>query len=263
MEVILLGTGAADGIPNPFCRCGTCTEARLNKQFRTPTSALIDNRLWIDPGPEAPRQISRLGRNLFGLRTILIGHAHDDHLDSAILLHRSWVTQTPLTIAGPAPAIAVVKPWLDPGQTDVELLTLTAGDVLTLDGYRVTALAANHHAYGEALLYLISDATKTVLYATDTGPLPAQTRAALATVRVDLLLLEETFGWLPDKGSQHHHLASFAETVAGLRRQGTIDEQTQIVAIHLGHDNPPLAELSEALTQCGAVALPDGAKIQL
>ncbi|HSK33251.1 MAG TPA: cobalamin biosynthesis protein CobU, partial [Propionicimonas sp.] len=66
MEVLLLGTGAADGIPNPFCRCATCTDHRERRELRTPTSVLIDGRLLVDPGPEAPRQVSRFGRDLTG-----------------------------------------------------------------------------------------------------------------------------------------------------------------------------------------------------
>ena len=43
MEVLLLGTGAADGIPNVFCDCRTCTDYRDRGELRTPTSVLIDD----------------------------------------------------------------------------------------------------------------------------------------------------------------------------------------------------------------------------
>ena len=146
MEVLLLGTGAADGIPNPFCSCATCTDHRERGELRTPTSVLIDGRLLVDPGPEAPRQVSRYGRDLTGLTAMLAGHAHSDHLDPAILMHRSWVTQSPLEVVGPEPVVAWSRQWLDGDQTAISFRTVTAGDTVDVAGYRVSVLAANHEA---------------------------------------------------------------------------------------------------------------------
>lgn len=263
MEVLLLGTGAADGIPNPFCRCATCKDHRDRGELRTPTSVLIDGRLLVDPGPEAPRQVSRYGRDLTGLLAVLAGHAHSDHLDPALLMHRSWVSQAPLEVVGPAPVVAWSRQWLDEDQTAITFRTVTAGDTVDVAGYRVTVLAANHEAFGEACCYVISDGASSVLYATDTGLLPEATLAALAGRRVDLVLLEETFGPATDKGARHLHLATFGETVARLRELGVVAEGTRVVAVHLAHDNPPVAQLGAELAEFGAEVLPDGAVITL
>lgn len=260
---MLLGTGAADGVPNPFCRCRTCTDHRARGEVRTPTSVLVDSRLLIDPGPEAPRQASRLGRDLVDLSAMLVGHAHDDHLDPAVLLHRAWVTDAPLEVAGPAPVIESVKHWLEPDQTAVRLATVTAGDVFDLAGYRVTALPANHDAFGEALCYLIEGEEGTLLYATDTGLLPERAWELLAGRRADLVLLEETFGPRADKGDRHLHLATFAATAERLRASGVVDEASRVVAVHLAHDNPPVNELAVELARCSAEVLPDGTVITI
>ncbi|MFZ0529356.1 MAG: MBL fold metallo-hydrolase [Propionicimonas sp.] len=263
MEVLLLGTGAADGIPNPFCTCPTCADHRGRGELRTPTSVLLDGRLLIDPGPEAPRQVSRYGRDLTGLAAVLAGHAHHDHLDPALLLHRSWVTATPIAVAGPAPVIAWSRPWVDDGYTAISFTTLSAGDTVELAGFRVTALEANHEAFGEALCYLIEDGAARLLYATDTGPLPAATLAALRGRPVELVLLEETFGDRQDKGDRHLNLETFAGTLDQLRERGVITATTRVVSIHLGHDNPPVAELAARLALLGAEVLSDGAVIVL
>jgi phosphoribosyl 1,2-cyclic phosphodiesterase len=263
MEVLLLGTGAADGIPNPFCRCDTCTDHRERGEVRTPTSALIDARLLIDPGPEAPRQVSRFGRDLTDLVAVLAGHAHSDHLDPALLMHRSWVTRSPLEVVGPEPVVAWSRQWLDADQTAIDFRTVTSGDTVEVAGYRVSVLAANHEAFGEACCYLIQDDTASVLYATDTGLLPESTLTALAGMPADLVLLEETFGPCTDKGDRHLNLATFATTVERLRAIGTITESTRIVAVHLAHDNPPLAQLRAELAELGAEVLPDGTVIRL
>lgn len=261
MEILLLGTGAADGIPNVFCTCATCADYRSRGELRTPTSILIDGRLLVDPGPEAPRQVSRYGRDLSGCVAILAGHAHDDHLDPSLLMHRSWVSAAPLTFAGPAPVIELSQRWLSPDQTAVTFRTLTAGDAFEIAGYRIEALAANHEAYGEALLYRISDASASVLYLTDTGVLPEATLAAVAGRRVDLVLLEDTFGLAEGKGDQHHNLRTFAETIAELRSRGAIDDDTRVIPIHQGHDNLPLWRLRQDMAAIGAEVLPDGAVI--
>ena len=263
MEVLLLGTGASDGVPNAFCRCATCTDYRVRGEVRTNTSVLVDGRLLIDPGPEAPRQATRFGRDLAELPVILAGHAHDDHLAPSLLMHRSWVTDAPLVVAGPAPVISVSRQWLDPDQTSVAFTTLTAGDEVRLDRYRVLALPANHQAMGEALCYLIDDQTASVLYLTDTGPLPEPAWDALAGRRADLVLLEETFGTAEGKGEHHHNLRTFAATVTRLRAAGVADARTRVLAVHLGHDNPGLAELRGELARIGAEALPDGSVVEI
>lgn len=263
MEILLLGTGAADGIPNVFCTCATCADYRSRGELRTPTSILIDGRLLVDPGPEAPRQVSRYGRDLSGCDGILVGHAHDDHLDPSLLMHRSWVSAAPLAFVGPAPVIELSQRWLEPDQTIVAFRTVTAGDAVTVAGYQVEALRANHEAYGEALVYRISDASASLLYLTDTGVLPEATLAAVAGRRVDLVLLEETFGLAEGKGDQHHNLRTFADTITELRRRGVVDDRTRVVPIHQGHDNPPLPQLRQQLAALGAEVLPDGAVITL
>jgi len=263
MEVLLLGTGAADGIPNVFCRCQTCTDYRQRGELRTPTSVLVDGRLLIDPGPEAPRQVTRYGRDLTSLQAILVGHAHDDHLDPSLLMHRSWVSGAPLEVCGPEPVVTITGKWLDPAQRAVRLRQVTAGDSFELAGYQIVAIRAHHQAFGEALCYRISDDSAALLYLTDTGRLPAASLDALSNRRVDLVLLEETFGYITDRSDQHHHLASFAETITALRDRGVVDSATRVLAIHLGHDNPPLAELRDRLALIGAEALPDGTVMTL
>ncbi len=263
MEVLLLGTGAADGIPNVFCDCPTCADYRNRGELRTPTSVLIDNRLLIDPGPESPLQVSRLGHDLINCPTILVSHAHNDHLDASLLMHRSWVSNAALRVLGPAPVVECAANWLEPDQQNVSFTSLTAGEVIEAEGYTIDALAANHHAYGEALCYRISDHSASVLYLTDTGVLPDATIAAVAGRQVDLVLLEETFGNASDKGDQHHNLDTFATTVAQLRQAGAIGAATLVVPIHLGHDNPPLAELRQAMANIGAEVLSDGSVLRL
>lgn len=263
MDVTLLGTGASDGWPNAWCRCDSCEDHRRRGLSRSNTSALVDGRLALDFGPDAARQASRFGLALDGVRAVLITHAHDDHCHPSYLMHRGWVSEEPLVVAGPPPVIEASRPWLAPDQQVVRFVTLTAGDVADIAGYRVAALPAHHHAYGEALLYAVTDGRRSLLYATDTGPWLPETRALLEGWVFDAVLLEETFGTIPRKVPEHHNLESFAAALDDLRSWGNATPATRCVAIHLGHDNPPLAELESTLAAVGAQVHLDGTTLTL
>src|SRR4051812_49743593 len=79
MRVRLLGTGASDGWPNPWCDCASCTAAAAAGIVRGQTSALVDDRLLLDIGPEAPRAALRQGASLQSVDAVLVTHAHPDH----------------------------------------------------------------------------------------------------------------------------------------------------------------------------------------
>ena len=89
-DVVVLGTGSADGWPNPHCSCASCTTERSAGRLRGQTAALVDGRLLLDCGPETPAAAQRAGIDLTGLRHVLITHMHPDHCAPAFLLFRSW-----------------------------------------------------------------------------------------------------------------------------------------------------------------------------
>jgi adenosylcobinamide kinase/adenosylcobinamide-phosphate guanylyltransferase len=92
MKVQLLGTGSADGWPNPFCDCASCAWARREDVVRGHTGVLVDDVLMLDCGPDVPRNAARLGVSLSGVRWLLLGHAHPDHTGPQALMWRSWST---------------------------------------------------------------------------------------------------------------------------------------------------------------------------
>ncbi len=261
MKVQLLGTGSADGWPNPFCTCSSCGDARRTNTVRGQTGALVDDRLLIDCGPEIPAAAARHGCDFTAVRTMLFTHSHPDHFGPAALLFRHWVSQfEPLTVIGPADPIAQLSEWLAPGDP-VELMVVTASDTVVCDGYRISVLAANHGDTdnGEAVLYDIADDFGgRLLYATDTGPLPESTLSALADAELGLILLEETFGDAVDHGTRHLDLSSFPQELSRLRQVRALTDSTDVVAVHLSHDNPPNNQLQRRLEAYGARAVPDG-----
>ncbi len=277
MEVLLLGTGAADGWPNPWCTCRSCAWARRDPaRARTHTSALLDGTLLLDCGPDVPRQADRAGVGLAGVQAVLLTHGHWDHADPAAVLTRAWAgRRPPLAVHGPASALARLTEWRAPHATDgsdgLTLVPLGPDDEVEVVGYRVRALGAAHTAGSapekvgaEAVLYDITapDGAR-LLYATDTGPLPAATLDAVSGRAYDLVLLDETFGTITDHGTGHLDLATFPHALAELRRRGALTPATEVIAVHLGHHNPPGPELERILAAWGARAVPDLASVQV
>src|SRR5262249_52421492 len=106
MQLLLLGTAAAEGWPAPFCDCEPCQRVRRSgdpKDVRTRSGALIDDDLKIDFSPDTVVQMQRSRRSLRAVRTILFTHEHSDHLAVAEL---QWMT-APFTNTPPVAPVQV------------------------------------------------------------------------------------------------------------------------------------------------------------
>ena len=257
MNLTLLGTGAADGWPNPHCRCASCTTARSAGSLRGQTSALLDGTLLLDCGPETPHAAQRAGLDLTGLRHVLLTHLHPDHCSPAFLLFRGWVSGAPLDVLGPADVVEEARRWVAP-DSSVRFVAVAAGDRHRLGDHDVQVLAAAHGADGSCVLYDVHGPGGRVLYATDTGPLPQATVDAVAGAAFDAVLLEETFGDHLTHGTDHLDLSTFPEQLRRLREVGAVTADTDVVAVHLSHRNPAAPELTRRLAAWGARVVDDG-----
>ena len=255
MRLRLLGTGSADGWPNPWCACSSCRAARAAGVVRASTSALVDDRLLLELGPDTARAAVQAGTDLSGVEAVLVTHAHPDHLHPPVWMWRRWAApRPPVTLLAPPAVLAAVAPHLDASVTTLEA---TAGARHAVAGYEVRVLPATHAGadVGPAVLYdLTSAAGSTMLWATDTGALSEQALALVRGRAYDAVLLDLTSAHLPD----HHDLRTWPLQIAELRREGAVVEGTAVWAVHLGHDNPPPAELEAQLAAWGAGAARDG-----
>lgn len=273
MEVLLLGTGAADGWPSPFCTCASCADSRQRRQVRRPTAALVDDVVLIDAGPTVSSAAAQAGRSLRAVEHIVVTHAHPDHLDPSLLLWLHWnPTDHPVHIWGPAGVLAACSSWIGP-TTPVELHLIGPGDRVTLatvqGHWQLTVLAAAHDpgdfggmhddlAAEALLLDLAAPDGRRLLYATDTGPLPQDTLEAVRDARFDIILIEETFGDHTRHRTGHLDLATLPDALASLRSVGAATDHTDVVAVHLGHHNPPQGELQPRLAALGVRLVDDG-----
>ncbi|MFI0431985.1 MAG: bifunctional adenosylcobinamide kinase/adenosylcobinamide-phosphate guanylyltransferase [Candidatus Nanopelagicales bacterium] len=278
MRVTLLGTGAADGIPQPFCGCATCTDARGRGEVRAPGGVLVDQELLIDPGPGAAGAAARAGVDLSRVTTIAVTHAHADHWDPSILLFRQWRTDDGaglprLRLIGPAGVIGPARDWLAPTAA-VDLIPARPGDTWSLGTRTLRALPSTHGRAApgaptdplaaEAVLFEVRDsAGAAMLYAADTGPPSKDLLNAVAGAGYGLALIELTFGAGRPTTPGHLDHATFPTALADLRACGALTPTTEVVAIHIGHHNPPAHTLHSVLESWGARAVADGTTLAI
>ncbi|MCW2777779.1 MAG: cobU [Frankiales bacterium] len=260
MRLRLLGTGSAAGWPNPWCSCASCAAAARQGVVRGHTSVLVDDRLLLDVGTEVARQALRQGVSLAGVEAVLVGHDHPDHHDVAAWRWRGWSAGTPrpLQLLAPPAVVDAARPRLDP---TVTATAVRPGDVVSAAGYEVRVLPAAHGRpeLGPAVLFDVTgpDGAR-LLYATDTAALPDAALAATVGRAYDAVLLE-----LTGSGAHHLDLRTWPEQVAALRANGAVTDRTRVLAVHLGHDNPPPDELDRLLAAWGATAGRDGDVVEL
>lgn len=92
MKITVLGSGAWEGIPAPFCDCDVCAEATKNpssKNNRTRPQLLVENnnkQFLIEISPDIRLQSAKFA--LKPIKDFLISHAHFDHMDGIKELHQ-------------------------------------------------------------------------------------------------------------------------------------------------------------------------------
>lgn len=248
MELILLGTAAAEGWPAPFCVCHACQEARRlgGRNIRRRSCALLDDVVQIDYGPDTSAQIQACGKSLAPITSMIFTHQHEDHITPHELTYRSepFITQTQLPMLHLYGNASVVEK-LNAEFPDVEAraakhrLAIEAPlapfvERETVDGTRVLPLPADHVA--GAFVLRITRRGKRIFYGHDSGSYAQETVEALAGEALDAALFDATFGIASSNNRGHMGLDGVIESVARLRAVGAVTDRTQLIATHYSHN---------------------------
>jgi phosphoribosyl 1,2-cyclic phosphate phosphodiesterase len=242
MNIQLLGTGAAEGVPGLFCRCGVCGEARKRggKDFRTRSSALIDGVLKVDFPPDILHQVMQCDLDLRAMESLLFTHTHDDHFAWAELqyLGKYFVTDKPkpLPIFGPRDVICHLDHHLEQDMVPVTLHFLECFETAKVGDYLVTPIAANHDPSQECFNYIIEDQHgHRLLYASDTGWYHEPTWEFLSSVRLDGVLAECAKGECDGGYSGHMCIGDIIRMREKLMHMGTLEPTAPFVTTHFSH----------------------------
>lgn len=279
MELLYLGTAAAEGYPALFCSCSHCQAAREagGRDLRRRTAALIDGELLIDVGPDLMAAAQTLDLRLDRVRWVLQTHSHSDHLLDSNFTWREagFTTTTPAwwELCGSSRTIEAIGAAGKLEQRRLTLRPVTAFETFALGPYTVTALLARHDMAIEPLFYAIRRDGAALLWANDTGPFFPETWQALqqlATdgVRFGFAGIEATMGTLPmpDPASPwgHMNVQQCVEHHRELERLGLLASDAHRFAHHFSHHaNPPHAELEALLRPHGVSPAHDGLRVQV
>lgn len=267
MEILLLGTAAAEGWPCPFCTCDACIGARKlgGRNIRSRSGALIDNCVKVDYSADTVSQMQRLGRDLHSITSLIFTHSHHDHFAPYELLYREANHVTvgglpPLHLYGSAGVMRLLSEALadSPNQTIVfEKPLEPLVEVAAEDGTVILPLPAQHS--GDPLLLRLTRGGRSVFYGHDTGPLPEETVSGLAGVPLDVVLLDCTYGGVPSNGPGHMGIDDVIATADRLRAAGALHDGTKVVATHFSHNGRLLhAELESRFSASGIAVAYDG-----
>jgi len=252
MELLLLGTAAAEGWPAPFCECDSCEKARTSggRNIRARSSALLDNVVQIDFGPDTMARIQALGRKFTAITSLIFTHQHDDHLSAHELFYRC----APFSVHSDLPMLQVFG-----NQTVVEIMTSSHPDAAWReekahfciepplepfetrhadDGTTILALPADHAE--ESLVLRISRGERHVWYGHDSGQYADSVIEALRGVPLDVALFDCTYGKQFNLNRGHMAIDGVIEAVRRMREVGAITSSTKLIATHFSHNGRAL-----------------------
>ncbi len=274
MEIVILGTAAAEGIPALGCDCRVCHTARERggKNIRSRSGALIDNTLKIDFCPDTLYHIHRERLNPTDWRWLVFTHSHHDHCAGEELQYllpgfAPPETARNLKIFGNAAVKAKVEGIVSYTGMRLECNLIRAFETCSLGDYTLTPIRATHFTEvpdEEVLNLVIERNGRRLLYACDTGWYPPETWDFLTGVELDLAILECSFGFLPSDYSGHLDIEKCVQMVSALRKQGTLRADSRVVLTHFSHNGGALHEELEARAKPHGIEIGwDGMRIEL
>jgi len=252
MRIKYYGTGAGEGMPEIFCSCRVCEQARVarGRNIRTRSQAVINSELSIDYPVDTFLHTLHGGLDMRTVRHVLITHSHHDHFMPADVMSR------PQGIDGPVhfyiseasgrqfrKSVEQIEEAYRSGRKirtsnfSAEVHTLTLYQPIRILDYTVIPLRARHDEAIETMNFIIEKNGRSILWAHDTGLFHTEVYEYLrqSGIRFDLVSLDCTLGRGKQITKSHMDLDWCLETAARLREQGNADGETRFVLSHVGH----------------------------
>ena len=258
MQLRILGSAAAEGIPALFCGCEVCRQARERggRDIRRRTCYLWDDDILIDIGPDLFSAQVSFDLDYAKLRHLLVTHSHEDHFYPKSLKYRrhgfsvlpedSWLTVHSNT--------AVEELLRQTCSGDLQKYSLDfrralVGQEIELDAVRsAVPLAASHDEAEECLNYILKAGDKAILIGNDTGWWGEESWELLAQYQLDVAIIDCTYG-RKDRRQGHLGIAGVIAVRDRLRNLGVLGEASQVVANHFTHNGElNHADLLELMT---------------
>lgn len=236
MDIRLLGTGAADGIPGLFADDDVSRYARENggKDVRTRSAALVDGALKIDLPPDTLMQLQRDRLSGTDWTALIFTHSDDDHL-ALDQIQYAMIPFTPhdhlpFTIYANSDVARLIRARYP--EWPMEIVETRSFEPFTHGSHRITPIRARHITEEDCHNLIVQADGKTLLYATDTGIWPEETFEFLKDFAIDLLVIECTDGLCQPDYHGHLGIKECVHVVNRLRNQGTLSERSRVITTH-------------------------------
>lgn len=260
-DLMFLGTGAAEGIPNPLCSCEVCSNARKVgfRELRLRSLFRINENVQIDFGPDVMAASMKHKIDMINLKHILITHTHIDHLCLSELLLKEmvngdngqkiniylsqngyiWVMEQ-LELFRMGNSNFANSPIIKDKM--IEFIPLEYYKIYEVEGLKIIPLKGAHYGFGiseNSNNYLVTlENGRTLFYGVDTGYPLDETIEYLKEKHIDLLIIECTFAGnrsKEDKPFGHLDLISVIKVLEEFYNKGTIDSNTKVYLTHINH----------------------------
>jgi phosphoribosyl 1,2-cyclic phosphate phosphodiesterase len=267
MRITFLGTGAAESFPALFCNCKVCGRARDlgGRNLRCRSSALVNEDLLVDYGPDTSPQCIRFNVDLTKVKDILITHSHQDHLYMQDVRHRKWDSRQ-------GGSLGMVTLWGNPDSIEMfneqmrdvlmeefgqrknairptrEEAIEELGDYLLMQTrviephqsidvgrYKIHTIHAHHKEPELSLNFIIDDGNTRFLYGNDTSIWEAAEWSFIESlgITMDVVALDCTVGLGLPGG--HHSNESFLATHEEFVTRGLLSPGARFFAHHFSH----------------------------
>lgn len=250
MKLKYFGTAAAEGFPALYCHCDACEMARKagGKNIRTRSQALINDDLLIDFPPDTYMHELFFGLDLRKIKHCLITHAHPDHLFVSDLCRRTRPDahfpnneKEPLHIYASEESGKEIKKEVELKTVRRDKDALRYSDIEPYEEYKigdytVTPLRAVHAPGLDALIFIISQGEKTILYAHDTGYFCEEVWSYLEKNKIHLNLV--SLDCTLDIGDKYENHMGF-DTCLKVRERllkANADNNTVFIINHFSHN---------------------------
>lgn len=253
MEIRLLGTGAADGIPTFYGDDEISRYARRygGKDVRTRSSALLDGHIKIDLPPDSLHQMQRDKLRAADWTALIFTHGHDDHFARREIQYTLFPFTDqlfmPYIIYG-NDRISAALPEAFP-DWPIEVRQTFSFESFTHLDYTITPIRARHKEDEDSQNLIFQREGKTFLYATDTGVWKQETFGFLQDYRLDLLVIECTDGLRKSTYEGHLDIEACAGVVEALRESKVLHDKSRVVTTH--HSAKGLARHSDLERELG------------
>lgn len=275
MNLTYLGTGSAEGVPALFCKCEVCQKAqqRRGREIRTRTQALINQDLLIDFPGDSYFHFIQQPYDLAAIEHLLITHSHADHFYPEDLAMRmtgySNGLESKLTVYGNERVHQFFDRALDlEGFRDEEHLAFEEVEPfvpITIKGYTIIPLLADHDPREKCFIYQISDGDKQLLYAHDTGYFRSEVWKYWQETKPYFQIVSLDCNHQKVKVKKNH--MSFYDDIAIKEKMlmlGYADEKTLFAINHFSHNGGlNYQEMAEWAYSEGFITAYDGLQIEV